>query len=798
MLMDFTEVFIDGVEKILVEKNIFETKVRVLTAAPEAKFLLFIPGNEPADKDNWLLDIQLANKVFSSDPVSIFRNNLGLHEDRDGAIKEHLPFFGAKARVSDLADLIDGRTVAHDEALELLMMAVILKTTPRLSDLLLALLTAGTNEAERLIGELDRCRLTTRLWEYAQRDFAYDDAPTPNIEDFESALFLTALAELVPGERGRLNTEGRLLLDRWKDSTAGREAFIVAAKKWSTAWTVGRKIARLRPEEIKKADFFPDFDELLLAGLRDELINLRRRPEEVINLLRSRRTTFWYNDPYQHYYKAMEAAAVFLDLQPSLHLRSGAQNVLDDYIKEHYAIDAAYRRFHYHRENAHGGLINSLNEEIESRYVDGFLLKINNHWQDQLQEEGFPPAGLVIDRQRDFWKDHVQADDNRLFVIISDGMRYETGVEINDNLNVAGRYESSVSPMLATAPTFTQLGMAALLPHDNLTLLDNGYVEADGQRTAGTEARDKILKAATGGEALAIQATDFLKTYSAKNGRQLIKPFKTIYIYLDLVDKAGENEEAYLFRRTHESFTELEKLLRRIYSLNGYNVLITADHGHLYQTEQTPVSDFLSGQVSGDTEKINRRFVLGRNLEAGPGLMHLTTEQLGLSGDLDVVIPKSVNRLRRSGSGSRYVHGGLSLQELIVPVVTIRMLRKVDERVRPVDVEVLGSTDIITNNQKSIRLLQSQPVVDKFIGRTLLIGFYDEEDHLVSNEVKMVFDKEAKEDRLREDTVKFIISQSAASRANARVTLRLRDPQGPEYLRRAYVLRIAFARDFDL
>jgi uncharacterized protein (TIGR02687 family) len=481
-----------------------------------------------------------------------------------------------------------------------------------------------------------------------------------------------------------------------------------------------------------------------------------------------------------------------------LHLRSGAQNVLDDYIKEHYAIDAAYRRFHYHRENAHGGLINSLNEEIESRYVDGFLLKINNHWQDQLTEEGFPPAGLVIDRQRDFWKDHVQADDNRLFVIISDGMRYETGVEINDNLNVAGRYESSVSSMLATAPTFTQLGMAALLPHENLTLLDNGYVEADGQRTAGTEARDKILKAATGGEALAIQATDFLKTYSAKDGRQLIKPFKTIYIYLDLVDKAGENEEAYLFRRTHESFTELEKLLRRIYSLNGYNVLITADHGHLYQTEQTPVSDFLTGQVSGDTEKINRRFVLGRNLEAGPGLMHLTTEQLGLSGDLDVVIPKSVNRLRRSGSGSRYVHGGLSLQELIVPVVTIRMLRKVDERVRPVDVEVLGSTDIITNNQKSIRLLQSQPVVDKFIGRTLLIGFYDEEDRLVSNEVKMVFDKEAKEDRLREDTVKFIISQVAASRANARVTLRLRDPQGPEYLRREYVLRIAFARDFDL
>jgi hypothetical protein len=213
---------------------------------------------------------------------------------------------------------------------------------------------------------------------------------------------------------------------------------------------------------------------------------------------------------------------------------------------------------------------------------------------------------------------------------------------------------------------------------------------------------------------------------------------------------------------------------------------------------QAVCRDFLTGKVSGDTEKINRRFVLGRNLEAGPGLMHLTTEQLGLSGDLDVVIPKSVNRLRRSGSGSRYVHGGLSLQELIVPVLTIRMLRKVDERVRPVDVEILGNTDIITNNQKSIRLLQRQPVVDKFTGRTLLIGFYDEEDQLVSNEIKMVFDKEAKEDRLREDTIQFTISQVAASRANARVTLRLRDPQGPEYLRKEFVLRIAFARDFDL
>jgi hypothetical protein len=38
-------------------------------------------------------------------------------------------------------------------------------------------------------------------------------------------------------------------------------------------------------------------------------------------------------------------------------------------------------------------------------------------------------------------------------------------------------------------------------------------------------------------------------------------------------------------------------------------------------------------------------------------------DQVGLSGSAEMLIPKSINRLRLSGSCFRYVHGGASLQE---------------------------------------------------------------------------------------------------------------------------------------
>lgn len=86
----------------------------------------------------------------------------------------------------------------------------------------------------------------------------------------------------------------------------------------------------------------------------------------------------------------------------------------------------------------------------------------------------------------------------KVFVIISDALRYETMVELSERIAQMPRMETDLKPaMLSTLPSYTQLGMAALLPHKVLSYEKAAdEVFADGISTKGTEARSKVLQKA--------------------------------------------------------------------------------------------------------------------------------------------------------------------------------------------------------------------------------------------------------------------------------------------------------------
>jgi hypothetical protein len=147
-------------------------------------------------------------------------------------------------------------------------------------------------------------------------------------------------------------------------------------------------------------------------------------------------------------------------------------------------------------------------------------------------------------------------------------------------------------------------------------------------------------------------------------------------------------------------------------SANASNVFITADHGFLFQEKALADSFFLSTQPQGDDIKVvNRRYVLGRGLKVDIAFNTFNSVQIGLDSDLEVQIPKSIHRLRLAGGGSRYVHGGATLQEIVVPVLAVNKKRKSDTRL--VNVEVWPESDKITTGQVVVRLFQSEPVSEK-------------------------------------------------------------------------------------
>lgn len=279
-------------------------------------------------------------------------------------------------------------------------------------------------------------------------------------------------------------------------------------------------------------------------------------------------------------------------------------------------------------------------------------------------------------------------------------------------------------------------------------------------------------------------------------GRKWIQDFDVIYIYSNTIDKAGEEEEEKVFQRTEEEFDNIVQLLRQIANIGGNNVIITADHGYLYQFAPIAESDFASFKVEGNILKQNRRFVLGKQMKAPKGAMHFTSEGLGLGKGPEVVIPKSVNRLRQQGTGSRYVHGGMSLQELVIPLIHFSKNR-LEGDISLVDVELIRTTSRITSNQIVLSFYQKQPVQEKWHPRRLRLGFYDYQGNLISDVASVHFDSDEASERKREKKVTFHFSKLAEESRNQEVFLRMEDESGGKYDEAPFTMMISFTSDFD-
>jgi len=182
-------------------------------------------------------------------------------------------------------------------------------------------------------------------------------------------------------------------------------------------------------------------------------------------------------------------------------------------------------------------------------------------------------------------------------------------------------------------------------------------------------------------------------------------------------------------------------------------------------------------------------------------MKHFDAAGLGLSGGLDVLIPNSINRMRVKGAGSRFVHGGASLQEVVIPVIRVGKQRETD--VGQVDVQIfVTGRSLISSGQTAVTLYQTQPVSEKMRPRELLAGIYATDGTLISDEYTLIFDFRSDNAREREMQRKFLLSREADRFNNQDVILKLRERVGKtshyqDYATHRFQLRRGMTTDFD-
>jgi uncharacterized protein (TIGR02687 family) len=294
-----------------------------------------------------------------------------------------------------------------------------------------------------------------------------------------------------------------------------------------------------------------------------------------------------------------------------------------------------------------------------------------------------------------------------------------------------------------------------------------------------------------------------MKLNSAKEGREFVKQYDLIYIYHNRIDDVGDNKtsEVKVFEAVEEEIQFLMEMMKKIANMNGNNMMVTSDHGFIYQYDELDESDFSNSIHSGDIWKENRRFVIGKKLTSDTSTKSFKGVQLGIQSDVDVLIPKSINRIRIKGSGSRFIHGGASLQEIVIPLIKVTKLRQ--DTTTQVEIDIIKSTDRITTNILAVSFIQTELVSEQVLSRTIRASLCSEDGELLSDKFSYIFDIEEGSERQREVKHRFQLSNKTSGKyKNQRVKLILEQPvegtaKWKHYKDYYYTLNISFANDFD-
>ena len=831
---DLPEILIDGVTVLDVsDQSIFETKKRIELDQPTDKFLLYFPYMEPDADQDWLLDIRLYSEQFFADASSMLLNELGIPKmSLRSHIHERQSFFANKQRFSALKRYV---TENEDEAsLDRKMIAVVTKAdSASLNDILLCLfkdyssLLSSDSHDVSLMTKLTKFNLTDSLWSAIASNFSYV-SKEPSIADFVLKLFCTELwSQIDVADRDWLlnnvlkTASGKAtalaFMTGWRDSRSYADCHDVISTVIGRQLEVASRCANYHPDQLLECDTFEEIEQTIIRGLVMSLLDTSASLDRVqFNRVLSRRLSgHWCltRNEYTAAYEALRNAELLIHLRKQyvdgFHYDS-AQSMYGAYVQELYQFDQAYRLFNdfVHTLFSKGAeILRQLDDEIENLYTNWYLYELSTAWDSHIGKEKLMENWKLADvqNQYQFYDKRVKAllsgqQTKRVFVIISDAMRFEVAHELTSLINSEKRFKAELDSQLGVLPSYTQLGMASLLPHTELSYRQEKgtAVYVDGLSSQGLEKRNVILQKVSG---IAVSAKDLI-AWSNQEGRDRVRDAEVIYIYHDTIDAVGDKSatEDRTFEACRNAIDELVDLVTRVINrLNASRVVLTADHGFLFRQKALESSDRTDSKKPDGAIVAKKRYIVGDNLpsdeKSWKGRISNTANG---SGKTEFLLPKGVQRFHFVG-GAKFVHGGAMLQEVCVPVVSITALRRkeaLQHEKKPVGVVVSSQPIKIVNNIDKLVFIQTDPVNEQFIARQLDIYILDHNNNEVSSRETVNFDGRSTvmDERTREVRLKLIGSQFDR---NANYTLVLENiDTRTRYNKYSVTIDLAFQDDF--
>jgi len=469
-------------------------------------------------------------------------------------------------------------------------------------------------------------------------------------------------------------------------------------------------------DDLGERDTFPFEERSIFTSAVDALD--RDNTDRLRHILEGRRNSVWMGrGESQGQWQLLRSAADLLQTcedtgrQLPDHSRS-QEALLDFYTGTLREADRRQREFEQVASESFDG--NDRTTAIISRARSAYR-KLSERVQDlfiqHLEQSGWPPVGRlanadVFDR---LVAPKLQESGRRTAFFLVDALRYELGIELQRLLDEEG--QTDLQAAYAQLPTVTPVGMASLLPGAgrdlSLARKDDKFVPMLGEQLlSNVTQRMDVLRSRYGQRFAEVG----LKEFSRSKG-PIPETVDLLVIRSNEMDNDFESNPEAASTLIGRTFQQLRVAVRKLRDAGFQDAVIATDHG-FYLNTALEAGD-TCGKPPGKWVNAHERLLLGDGT-GDIGSFILPAERLGIRGDFSQAAgPRSMNAYR---AGQWYFHGGASLQEAVVPVLSVRLRTQTKEAGKAPAVK-------LSYKRGAKRITTQLPVIDIKVDAGDLFGF---------------------------------------------------------------------------
>jgi PglZ domain len=513
----------------------------------------------------------------------------------------------------------------------------------------------------------------------------------------------------------------------WRNDREFRDSYVDAANKIEQEFKLGK--VTFDPSTIIENESFLAIERSLMRYVENQL--LEAASPGLLRLATARQSRFWaeVQPAVQARWALIAAAAeVLLEADRVAKEIKKPPATVPAFVKayaegeepwclldtHHRHLESRKYNFDFGADGKHQEL-DKLIAKAEQRYMDvGSALA--KDFISAYQKVKHPIKGLL--RQRDFFETQVKPglSGGKTAYVWVDALRFEMARELCRLLK--DDFELSIHPALGTIPTITEIGMAALLPKANDA---PKVVSAGGGKLAlelgGKVIRDRKDRVAFLEENAGVSVFDCkldeLLPKPNKKVREGIQGAELILVTSQEIDELCEADNIAQARLQMDGvLAHLRRSMRILSDLGIKTIILVADHGHLFADEIG--EDMKIEAPGGKTEDLHRRVWVGIGGTSQAAYLRTSLSSLGVESEFDIATPWTFACFKSKGGARAYFHGGLSPQELIVPVVVLTSRAKTGVPTTGVDWTITPGTTKLTTRFFSLQICGVQDQASLF------------------------------------------------------------------------------------